>query len=237
MVKTAKARPAKQPARAAALCDDDNAEARRLAGVDQRKKTIASTMVYAGIGLRASERVKTAGPRRSTAKTSAAKKPATKRPAATSKPKARDPDQSELPTVPVDPSETAVKRKRTRTQSQLIARFVDTIDGQLDQIDAIMRDPNRGESGPTEAERHARTVAALARVTVELRKELEAGRRRRADDDSSAGRDQSGDPGRSGDPDRPRDLDELRERLSRRLDIRLAGGPAVPVAEDRKSVV
>lgn len=94
---------------------------------------------------------------------------------------------------------------------------------QLDQIDAIMRDPRRGEAGASEAERHARTVAQLARVAAELRKEMDADQRRRADDDDRADRAHA---------DRPRDLDDLRERLSRRLDIRLGGGSSVPVGDD-----
>ena len=96
---------------------------------------------------------------------------------------------------------------------------------QLDQIDAIMRDPQRGEAGASEAERHARTVAQLARVAAELRKEMDADKRRRADDDRAHDADRAH-------PDRPRDLDDLRERLSRRLDIRLRGGPPVPVGDD-----
>lgn len=69
---------------------------------------------------------------------------------------------------------------------------------QLDAIDAITRDPHRG--------------------SAESRKELEADRRRRADEHDDA-RDRDLSP----DPDRPRDLDELRERLSRRLDLKLRG--------------
>lgn len=224
MARTTTARPATKPVRAVSLCDDanaaanaaddDDAEARRLAGIALRKRTVAATMVYAGLGVRAGERVK-ATPKKSPQRKSTRKK-------------ATEPEQgqSDMPVAPVDASIAPDRRKRSRTQSQLIARFVNAIDGQLDQIDAIMRDPNRGEGAPSDAERHARAVAALARVTVELRNELEAGRRRRADDDTASGRE------RSADPDRPRDLDELRERLSRRLDIRLAGGPAVPVADD-----
>lgn len=237
MAKVSKARPAKKPARAVSLCDGGEAEARRLAGVALRKKTIASTMFYAGNGVRASERVakkpaskktvakktvaKKAAPKKASPKKTPMRKPTAKRTAdvvAVAKP--------DVSAVSVAVLDTADKRRRSRTQSQLIARFVETIDTQLDQIDAIMRDPDRGESGPSDAERHARTVAALARVTVELRKELEAGRRRRADDNSAA------DLQQSADPDRPRDLDELRERLSRRLDDRLESGPAVSVGDD-----
>ena len=241
MAKTIAARPATQPVRAVALCDDDGAEARRLAGIDLRKKTVASTMIYAGTGVRASQRVTTTGAKKPAAKKATARKAVAKKTAkkaaagdkptrtrATKPPIAkkttkREAVRFEAAAKSITASDTAVRRKRTRTQSQLIGRLVDTIDGQLDQIDAIMRDPERGASGPTDAERYARTVAALARVTVELRKELEAGRRRRADDDSAAGHDQSADSAHLGDPDRPRDLDELRERLSRRLDERLRG--------------
>lgn len=223
MAKTSKARPATKPARASALADgaaidDHDAKARRLAGVETRKKTVASTMVYAGLGVRASERVKKAVP--------TVKEPAAKRLA--EEPESVTPE-TELPEQPVGPArvrDIADQRKRPRTQSQLIGRLVDTIDGQLDQIDAIMRNPDRGDAGSNEAERHARTVAALARVTVELRKELEAGRRRRADDVSSRDRE------RSHRPDRPRDLDELRERLSRRLEEWHRSGSQVSVADD-----
>ena len=242
MARTTTARPAKKPVRAVSLCDDDAAttdvaaddaaKARRLAGIELRKKTISSTMTYARTGQRASARVKKVAPKKRAVKKPAAKTPAARKPTTKSKPKKPKAKPPEPSIAPGTAAEAPDKRKRSRTQSQLIARFVDTIDTQLDQIDAIMRDPNRGENGPSEAERHARTVAALARVTVELRKELEAGRRRRADDDSAAGRDQSADPDRSSDPDRPRDLDELRERLSRRLDERLRGGSVVSVGDD-----
>lgn len=231
MAKSTQARPVKTPGRAVALCDDNDAEARRLAGIELRRKTVAATMIYAGTGVRAAPRVTKAAPKMTTAKRPAAKKPddkgavpgtpATRRPEAKTA-KAPEAAQLQRPETPV----AASKRKRVRTPVQLIGRLVDTIDGQLDQIDAILRDPDRGDSGPSDAERHARTVAALARVTVELRKELEAGRRRRADDNSAPGRDQSSDH------DRPRDLDELRERLSRRLDERLGSGSVASVADD-----
>lgn len=244
MIRTSKARPAKQPARAAALdkgdatldgvvTDEDDAEARRLAGIALRKKTVASTMVYAGLGVRASERAPRPTAKEPSVKRSA--KPPKAEPAAicvSSDAIAVEPEEmvhvaDQLPVIIASPpapsadATSAEKRKRPRTHSQLISRIVDTIASQLDAIDAITSDPGRGEAGPGEAERHARAVAALARVAAELRKELEGDRRRRADDDD-----------RSADPDRPRDLDELRERLSRRLDARLGCGSAVPVGND-----
>jgi hypothetical protein len=227
MAKAAKARPTKASVRAVSCDADDDAEARRLAGIEQRKRTVRATMVYAGTGLRASERVKKAAEKKPTAKKAAAKKPTTTKPArkqpAAKKTRVSKTAKSKKETGPPAAPDTAAKRKSSRTQSQLIRRLVNTIDGQLDQIDTIMRNPKRG---PNEAERCARAVAALARVTVELRKELEAGRRRRADDNNAAGCDPSADP------DRPRDLDELRERLSRRLDERLRGGSAVSMGDD-----
>lgn len=214
MARTTIARPAAEPERASALGDDgeidpDIAEARKRAGIALRKLTIASTTVYAGVGPRASQRAKT--PRA---------KPRAKSPAVA-------PTESAAPAQTTAAEPPPISRKKLRTHSQFIVRIADTIAGQLDAIDAITRDANRGEGGPSEAERHARTVAALARVSAELRKEQEADRRRRADEDDSAR-----DPGRARDPDRPRDLDELRERLSRRLDERLRSGPAVSVGDD-----
>ncbi|UGV26083.1 hypothetical protein E0H22_10505 [Rhodopseudomonas boonkerdii] len=210
MARTSKARPAEKPARASSLDGDaiegDDAEARRLAGIALRKKTVAATMVYAGLGLRASDR----------ALKLAAKKPAARKPAASKTPAATPSAKTPRAAASLRPA----ARKRLRTHSQFIQRIADTIAGQLDQIDAITRAPGRSETGPSEAERHARTVAALARVAAELRKEREADRRR-ADDDH-----------RSADSDRPRDLDELRERLSRRLEARLGRGSAVPVGDD-----
>lgn len=249
MARTSKARPAQQPARAVALsnddaavddvaAEDDDAEARRLAGIAQRKKTVASTMVYAGIGLRASERQAKPNAKKPTVKRSA-KPPKAEPGAAHESPEAIAAEPEEMAQVaeqlaivlasPPAPSAatSAAKRKRPRTHSQLISRIVDTIASQLDAIDAITCDPDRGEAGPGEAERHARAVAALARVAAELRKELEGDKRRRADDD-----DRSRDSDRHRDLERPRDLDELRERLSRRLDARVRRGSAVSVADD-----
>lgn len=218
MANTTKACPAEEPGQASALCEDgeidpDVAAARKRAGIALRSMTVASTMVYAGLGPRASERVKT--PR-------ARAKP---RPAAAAASEAAVPEAAPAPTAAAEVSPKS--RKKLRTHSQFIVRIAETIAGQLDAIDAITRDPSRGESGPGEAERHARAVAALARVSAELRKEQEADRRRRADDDDGAC-----GSGRSGDPDRPRDLDELRERLSRRLDERIRSGSAVSVGDD-----
>lgn len=205
MTETTKACPAEQPEQASALCDDaeidpDIAEARKRAGIALRKMTVASTMIYAGVGPRAT----------------------------TPRARAKEKAPAAAPPEPIAAAKASpASRKKLRTHSQFIVRIAETIAGQLDAIDAITRDPNRGETGPGEAERHARTVAALARVSAELRKEQEADRRRRADDDDSAR-----DAGSSRDPDRPRDLDELRERLSRRLDERLRSGPAVSVEDD-----
>jgi hypothetical protein len=225
---TTSTRPADQPERASALGDDgeidpDIAEARKRAGIALRQMTVASTMVYAGVGVRASERAKQPGAKKGT--TARPRARSTAEPAAAAAPEPAPPDASPVSTTAAEAVRPS--RKRLRTHSQFILRISETIAGQLDAIDAITRDPKRGEGGPGEAERHARTVAALARVSAELRKELEADRRRRADDDDSAR-----DAGHSGVADRPRDLDELRERLSRRLEERHRSGPAVSVGDD-----
>jgi aminopeptidase N len=235
MVKTAKARPATKPVRADLLCEDDDAvdaDARKRAGVIERKKTVASTMVYAGLGLRASERAKLAAAKTPAVKRPVAKKPAAEKPAmksdavkpvaaktaAAKKPPAK---ASASPDVPAPDKQRAVKRKRPKTHAQLMGRIVDAIGGQLDAIEAITHDPARGEAGRSEAERHARAVATLVRVLAELRKEQDGDQRRSVDDDQ-----------RARDAERPRDLDELRARLSRRLEEAHRRGAAVSVADD-----
>src|SRR4051812_12855899 len=103
------------------------------------------------------------------------------------------------------------RRKSSASRTNLIGRIVKVIDGQLDLIDAMTADPDRSDVAGGGTERYARTVATLARVLAELRKEQVGDKRRPANDDH-----------------RPRDLDDLRERLSRRLAQRLDDGSAPP---------